>query len=110
MAAEPDNEQREYELMLAIFSVSAGLIGVCLTGIGLLRVVHSFNRVKSAGDGLLALDAIFFLITCVLAFISFRAAGVVQRRRLRKAADLTFLLGLGLMAAVCSVLALAVLT
>lgn len=94
--------------MVAIFSVSAGLIGVCLTGIGLLRVVMSVGKITTLGDELLALDSLLFLATCVVAFISFRTRDARRRQLLRRVADATFLLGLGLMAAVAALITYAV--
>ncbi len=109
MPSELISEPREYELSLVIFSVSAGLIGVCLTGIGLLRVVAGLNKVSTFGDELLAFDSGLFLLTCILAFLSFRTRDDRRRLRLRKTSDVTFLLGLGLLAAVSALITFSVL-
>lgn len=109
MSFESDTEQREFELSLAVFAVSAGLVGVCLTGIGLLQVMHGLSKVNTLGDELLALDSGLFLLTCMLAFFSFRTGDSRRRRLLRKSSDVIFLLGLGLLAAVSALITFAVL-
>jgi hypothetical protein len=98
------DEEREYNLMVTIFSVSAGMIGVCLTGIGLMRVVTSLNSVGTLSDELLAFDAGVFLACCLLAFLSFRIRSESTRKFLRKLADTSFILGLLLMAVVCALI------
>lgn len=110
-AYRPDSKEqdrREHELTLQVFTVSAGMVGVCLAAIGILRVVVSQTQVQTLGDDLLAIDAVAFLASCFLAFWSFKAARTVMRRRLRNWADATFLLGLAGMAGTCSVIAWAI--
>lgn len=109
MSSESNTEQQEFELSLAVFAVSAGLVGACLTGIGLLQVMHGLNRINTLGDEFLAVDAGLFLLTCMLAFFSFRARDARRRRWLRKVSDVTFLVGLGLLTAVSALITFAVL-
>ena len=91
-----------------VFAVSAGMVGVCLTAIGLLRLISAQTRVQTLGDDLLAVDALIF-VTCVfLAFWSFKTKVVRTRRRLRLAVDILFLAGLAGMAAICAVIAYAI--
>jgi len=108
MSKEPLDEHEEHGLMVAVFSVSAGLIGVCLTGIGLLQVVTNLNKVSTLGEELLAVDALFFLATCMLAFFSFRLKEGRRKQQVRQLADSAFLLGLVLMSAVAALIAFAV--
>lgn len=93
--------------MLAIFSVSAGMVGVCLTGIGLLQVVTSVKKAGTISDELLAVDAGLFLVCCLLIFGSFRLKRDGIRQRLQKAADTAFFLGLVLMAIICVLITMA---
>jgi len=90
--------------MLAIFSVAAGLIGVCLTGIGLLHVANAMHQIRTLADELLAMDATLFLGCCLTAFLSFRLTRPVAQQRLRKAADAMFFFGLLLMVVVCALI------
>ena len=91
-----------------VFAVSAGMVGVCLTAIGLLRLVAAQTKVQTLGDDLLAVDAIIFVACAFLAFWSFKTKTMRTRRRLRLAVDVLFLSGLAGMAAICAVIAYAI--
>ena len=96
-----DNDDREFNVMLAIFSVSAGMVGVCLTGIGLLQVITSLQKAGSLSDEFLSVDAVLFLACCLLSFLWFRLKHTPLKRRLRQLSDVLFFLGLLLMAVIC---------
>lgn len=87
--------------MLAIFSVSAGMVGVCLTGIGLMQVLTSLNKAGTLADEFLSMDAGIFLGCCLLTFVSFRMPQGAAKGKLRRAADVAFFVGLLLMAVIC---------
>lgn len=65
--------------MVAVFSVAAGMIGVCLTGIGLLHVANAMHQITTLADELLAVNSLLFLGSCMTAFISFRVKQVAGR-------------------------------
>jgi hypothetical protein len=88
-----------------IFSVSAGLVGVCLTVMGLFRVVRHTEHLDVVANKLVAVDALVFLITCFVAYLALRARRQERRERLERVADLTFLVGLGVMVLAGSLLA-----
>ena len=100
----PSNDENEQDITTAIFSVAAGMVGVCLTGIGLLQVVNSVRQISTVADELLAVDAVMFLGCCVLVFLSFRTRHLTLRRRLRKWADGMFFTGLLLMVVICGLI------
>lgn len=102
-------EEREHGLMMSIFSVSAAMIGVCLTGIGIMRVVTTIDQISTLSDEFLACDAILFLVSCLSAFLSFRARDHTRRKLLRKVADISFFLGLLVMSIVCILITTAIL-
>lgn len=108
MTAPSDTENREHELTMHVFTVSAGMVGVCLTAIGLLRLITSQTQVQTVGDDLLAIDALVFVSCACLAFWSFKTRHPRLRRRLRLTVDSLFLTGLVAMAAICSVIAYAI--
>ncbi len=91
----------ENEICIHIFSVSAGLIGVCLTVIGIFRVVTELKKISTVGDNILALDALIFLGSCVISYLALRSADKTRKRRIERVADILFLSGLFLMAVVC---------
>jgi multisubunit Na+/H+ antiporter MnhF subunit len=103
----PDNPDRvtERELNVHIFSVSAQLVGICLTVLGLFRVMTRLEGVSRIADQLLALDAIAFLTACVFAYASLRSEAQLRRRALERVADVSFGIALLVMTAVCILIA-----
>src|ERR1700733_3868945 len=84
-----------------IYTISAAMIGVCLTAVGLIRVVITLKRTNTLADDLLGLDAIVFLFATISAYWALRARGVRRLERLEFTADVAFLLGKGLMTGIC---------
>ncbi len=76
-----------------VFSVSAAMVGVCLTAIGILRLVAAQTKAQTLGDDLLAMDAVVFVVCTSLAFWSFKTPHLATRRRLRVVVDTLFLVG-----------------
>lgn len=108
MPEDLNKEQREHEITMQVFTLSAGLVGVCLTGIGLLRLFTSHTRVNTVADDLLAVDAVIFMTCCFLSFWSFKTAGTHRRRLLCIVLDALFMVALVLMVAVCALIAYAI--
>jgi hypothetical protein len=52
------NTQLEEDLCIHIFTVSSAMVGVCLTVIGLIRVVVTLGTADTLADDLLAGDAL----------------------------------------------------
>jgi len=95
----------ERELSEHIFSVSAQLVGICLTVLGLFRVMIRLRTLGRVADNLLALDAIAFLSACVFSYASLRSNHPRRRRALERVADLCFGVALVLMTTVCVMIA-----
>ena len=102
---EEGGNLNENEISIHIFSVSAGLIGVCLTVIGIFRAVTELKQFSSIGDNILALDALIFLCSCVISYFALRTNNKTRKRRIERVADYFFLSGLLLMAFVCILIA-----
>lgn len=103
--AHPSREKEETSLSIHIVSVSAALVGVCLTVIGLIQVALHLKGLDTQADNILAGDAVLFLLSCLLAYASIRARTCTQKRRLERLADACFLLALSVMTMVCTVIA-----
>jgi hypothetical protein len=88
------------ELSEHIFSVSAGMVGVCITVIGLFRLVSRSAHVDSVADNLLAVDALVFLGSCFLAYLALRARSQRYVKGFEQAADYLFLAGLTMVSVV----------
>jgi hypothetical protein len=105
---QKQNRERglEENICIHIFSVSAGMVGVCLTVIGLLRVVITLQKADTFADDLLAFDAIIFLIACVTSYWALRTPG--RMYRLERIADFVFLFGLVIMVGICAFITYAI--
>lgn len=108
MSSSDNNTKREENICIHIFSVSAGMIGVCLTVIGLIRVVITLGRADTLADDLLAGDAFIFLIACLLSYTALRSRNERGMRRFERIADLLFILAMTLMAGICAFIAYAI--
>lgn len=105
---QKSQRQLEADISVHIFSVSAALVGVCLTVIGLLRIVINTSKVESVVDDFLAADAVIFLLSCVLSYWALRTRSLYRMHRVERMADAIFLVGLFLMVLVCSFVAYAI--
>jgi hypothetical protein len=105
MNAQNNTEAREHDLTMHVFAVSSGMVGVCLTAIGLLRLVAAQTQAQTIGDDLLAINAILFATCAFLAFWSFKTGKTATRRRLRLFVDIFFLIALASTGAICALIA-----
>jgi hypothetical protein len=103
-----NNSKREENICIHIFSVSAGMVGVCLTVIGLVRVVITLGRADTVADDLLAGDAFLFLIASLLSYTALRTRSSQQMKRFERLADWLFILAMMLMVAICAFIAYAI--
>lgn len=107
----PNSDARkrlEEDISIHIFTVSAGMVGVCLTVIGLLRVVITLRKTDTFADDLLAFDAFLFLIACLSSYWALRTRSQERMYRVERFADIVFLLALVLMAIVCTIVTYAI--
>ena len=82
---------------------------MCLTVIGLIRVVVATINVDTIADNLLAVDALLFLASCLLSYWALRTRSIRRMYRVERVADAIFVTGMLLMTGVCSIIAYAVL-
>lgn len=100
-----ENNSNELQISIHIFSVSAALVGVCLTVIGIFRAIGELKNFSTLGDNILAVDALIFLGSFMFAYSALRSKDKARQRRLERIADVLFILGLCLMAVVCTIIA-----
>jgi hypothetical protein len=79
-----------------IMPTSATMVGVCITVIGIVRLIEVHAAITTIIDDVAAVAAVIFLLSTLLSFASLRAAAAWPERY----ADVVFLLGL-LMLVVC---------
>ena len=98
------NTHLEHDISIHIFTVSSAMVGVCLTVIGLIRVVITLGRADTLADDLLAGDALLFLISCLLSYWALRSRGLRRMHRLEKIADVIFIAAMIGMVIICAVI------
>lgn len=98
----------EEDICIHIFTVSASMVGVCLTVIGLLNVVIAVRKADTIADNLLAIDAVLFLLACVLSYWALRTRSVRRMHLVERVADFVFLFALLGMGAICTLIAFAI--
>jgi len=98
----------EEDICIHIFTVSASMVGVCLTVIGLLRVVIAIRQIDSIADNLLAVNAVLFLTSCLSAYWALRTRSKHRMHQVERFADVVFILAMSLMAVACIVITYAV--
>jgi len=98
------NSHLEHDICIHIFTVSSAMVGVCLTVIGLIRVVITLGTADTLADDLLAADALLFLISCLLSYWALRSRGLRRMHRLEKIADGIFIFAMIGMVVVCALI------
>lgn len=88
-----------------ILTVSATLVGVCLTVIGLIRVIERLQQIRTIEDELLAVNSLIFLAATTLAYLALRTRSARSYQRLERSADACFLCGLAFMCVICCLIA-----
>ena len=98
------NSHLEQDICIHIFTVSSAMVGVCLTVIGLIRVVITLGTVDTLADDLLAADALLFLISCLLSYWALRSRGLRRMHRLERFADAIFIIAMIGMVVICALI------
>jgi len=101
MSKQNARSHLEEDICVHIFTVSAAMVGVCLTVIGLIRVVVTFGKVDTLADDLLAADAFLFLVACLLSYYALRSRSISRMHRVERVADIAFIIAMILMTGIC---------
>jgi hypothetical protein len=96
------NSHLEQDICIHIFTVSSAMVGVCLTVIGLVRVVITLGTADTLADDFLATDALLFLISCLLSYWALRSRGLRRMHRLERIADGIFIIAMIGMVVICA--------
>src|SRR5713101_7562448 len=104
-SGEPNqNNHLEQDICIHIFTVSSAMVGVCLTVIGLIRVVITLGTADTLADDFLAGDALLFLISCLLSYWALRSRSMRRMHRLEKIADGIFISAMIGMVIICALI------
>lgn len=66
------NSKLDDDICVHIFTSSGAMVGVCLTVVGILRVVINVRQEDVIGQSVLAVNAIIYLTTCLIAYWALR--------------------------------------
>jgi hypothetical protein len=91
---QSDANAKFFTHLITILSVSSGMVGVCLTAIGLVGILKGLNRVETVVDDLLAIAAMLFMVATFLAFLGMRTSLANTWRGFRLILDSVFSAGL----------------
>jgi hypothetical protein len=89
------------DICFRIFTLSAFLLGVCLTVSGVLRIMRAIQAADTNAEHLLVIDAILFLFSCLWSYGIFRSRTIRRLRFGGHLAEYVFGLALLLMVAIC---------
>ena len=102
--SESLSEKKEVEASMSVhvFSVSAAMVGVCLTVVQLIQLNNGQAK-NTIADELLALDSILFLLACFVSFLALKTRKKPRvRRALENISDGFFLIALSTVVVTCS--------
>ncbi|PKE29405.1 hypothetical protein CWS43_15215 [Rahnella sp. AA] len=94
MLKEKGNAKLDEDICVHIFTASAGMVGVCITVIGIFQVITTLRREGTLGDDLLAINAILYLMTTILSYWALRTRRQRRNHTLEKVIDMLFLAAL----------------
>lgn len=80
------------------------MVGVCLTVIGLIRVVITLGKADTLADDFLAGDALLFLISCLLSYTALRSRSLRRMHRIERVADAIFIVAMIGMVVICALI------
>jgi len=106
--AEEKNPRLEEDICIHIFTVSSAMVGVCLTVIGLIRVVVTLGKADTLADDFLAIDALLFLTSCLLSYTAMRSRNLRRMHRIEHLADSIFIVAMVFMAIICGFITFAI--
>ncbi|MCP1649765.1 hypothetical protein N7414_05355 [Pseudomonas sp. GD04087] len=92
--SEQEPPSLDDDICVHIFSVSATMVGVCLTVIGIIRVILTLRREDLIIDDLVAVNMMFYLVAAFCSYWSLRTHRTLRGWRMMRVADATFLAAL----------------
>ena len=104
MSQANSDKHLEEDICIHIFTVSSAMVGVCLTVIGLIRVVITLGKVDTIADDLLAGDALLFLVAGLLSYSALRTRSIRRMHRVERLADGVFISAMILMTGICGLI------
>ncbi len=88
------DDDRKYTHLLTLLSVSAAMVGVCLTAVGLVSVIEALSKWEGWVDDLLAVGSLIFSLVTLLSFLGIRTNIRTAWRPYMLVMDILFCLGI----------------
>jgi hypothetical protein len=104
-----NSDDRLHDHLLNIIAVSAGMLGVCLTAVGLIGVIKATAKIETLCDEILAATSFIYLGAAIISFVALRTPLRKRAIGLAFLVDVLFCLGLILTAVACGLLVMIVL-
>ena len=105
MTSSNERETLEQNVSSHVFSASASLVGISLTCLGLFRISDKLKNFSTFANEILAIDALLFLVACLLSYLCLRKAFKARTRRIEQVAEWIFLSAVSLMVVICGLIA-----
>jgi hypothetical protein len=99
MPADRQDDERIYTHLLTLLSVSAAMVGVYLTAVGLVNVIQALNKYEDMVDDLLSVGSLIFSLVTLLSFFGIRTRIRHRWPRYLLILDVLFCLGIVTMVA-----------
>lgn len=103
--SEQATPELDHAHMLTVFSVSAGMVGVCLTAIGLIQVMEHLKQLSTLCDEILVVDALLFLASSIFSYWALHHRMRKHYRRMRLLVDSLMMGGIVMMVMICALIA-----
>lgn len=87
-----------------ICPIASAMVGVCLTGIGLLKVTAVAHGGRTTADDLLAADALLFLVATLASYFALRIQSHNRLHWLERVADAAFIIAMSLLTLACFII------
>ncbi|MEW6131384.1 MAG: hypothetical protein AB1757_30425 [Acidobacteriota bacterium] len=91
-----------------ILMQSSMKVGMCLTLLGLIKVVEGAKNLKSFTDEFLAIVALFFTVSGIASYFAIKESNPDRKQQKGTIADFIFSIALCLLAIICAIIALQV--
>lgn len=87
-----------------ICPIASAMVGVCMTGIGLLRVAMVVRGGETIADDLLSADALAFLLATLTSYFALRVQSASRLHWLERIADGSFITAMLMLTMACFVI------
>lgn len=99
-----DHAELDERACRLICPIASAMVGVCMTGIGLLRVAFVMHGRQTFADDLLSIDALTFLLATLSSYFALRVQSRTRLHWLERTADASFILAMLILTIACFVI------